>query len=66
MNVDAAALAVHDVAHGHILVELSERFIAPGPALELHVVVDEETRATRAWWEDEDGRWIGATTVGMA
>jgi hypothetical protein len=57
-------LAIHDLAADHVVVELHERVTAPGPALELHVVIDSETGETSAWWEDEDGRWLGTAMVG--
>ena len=37
-------LAVQDLAENHVVIELHERVTAPGPALELHVVIDSETR----------------------
>jgi hypothetical protein len=59
-------LAVQVVAEDHVVVELHERLTAPGPALELHVVLDSETGAATAWWEDDDGGWLGEARVGKA
>lgn len=66
MNVDDAALAVQVVAGHHVVVELHEALTAPGPALELHVVVDSETEVTSAWWDDDEGRRLMAVAVGRA
>lgn len=59
-------LAVHVIADGRFVMELHERLTSPGPALELHVARDSETRVTRAWWETEEGSWLGEATVGKA
>ena len=64
MNIDRAELAVHVVAEDHVVVELHERVAAPCPALELHVVIDCETGAASAWWEDDHGRSRWPAAVG--
>ena len=57
-------LLVHDLAADYVVLELHEALTAPGPALELHVVQDSETGASIAWWEADDGAWLGPAQVG--
>jgi hypothetical protein len=59
-------LAVHDLGDDHVVLELHEGLTAPGPALELHIVVDSETGVSSAWWEDHRGQRLGAAIVGRA
>ncbi len=66
MNVREPDLAVHDLTEDHIVLELHERLMAPGPALELHIVQDTATGTTAAWWEDDEGGWLGEASVGEA
>ena len=39
-----------DLALDYGVLELHEELTAPGPVLELHLVIDSETDATIAWW----------------
>lgn len=55
MEVMDPDLAVHDLTEDHVVVELHEPLTAPGPALELHVVVDAETGETTANAHFPDG-----------
>ena len=55
-----------DLAPDHEVLELDERLTAPGPALELHIVVDVEAGETFAWWMTDRGRMIGVADVGRA
>jgi hypothetical protein len=48
------------------VLELDEALTAPGRALELHVVIDSELGRTIAWWENEEGAFLGAPLVGDA
>jgi hypothetical protein len=66
MTVLEADLAIHNLADDHIVIELHQQLTAPGPALELHVVIDSETDRTSAWWEDEEGNWLREAQVGGA
>jgi hypothetical protein len=38
---------------------------ALGQGIELHVVTD-GVGSSIAWWEDDQGRWVGAVAVGLA
>jgi hypothetical protein len=60
------ALALHDLAEDHVVVEILERLTSPATALELHVVQDAETGATHAWRETMDGAWLALAEVGKA
>jgi hypothetical protein len=59
-------LVVHYLGADHVVVELHEQLTAPGPAVELHVVLDPETGETAAWWEDDRGILLRAALVGIS
>lgn len=52
-------------ANDHVAVELHEHS-PPKPGLELHVVVNAETREMIAGREDENGTWPRSATVRRA
>lgn len=58
------ALVVHDLDEDHVVLEIHEDLTAPGPALELHVVIDRGE--TLAWWAVESGRRLGEVLIGQA
>ena len=55
-----------DLAEDHGVLELPEHLTSPGPALELHVVISSDGTGTVAWWESDDGGWLGVVDVGLA
>lgn len=54
-----------DVAPAHGVLEFDPRLTPFGHALELHVVVCED-ETTFAWWESENGGWLGVAETGQA
>jgi hypothetical protein len=56
-------LTSFDLAPNHGVLEFHERLVA-GIGLELHVV--RADNMTFAWWESEDGGWLGVAEVGAA
>ncbi len=62
-----------DLARNRGVLELAERVTAPGPPLELHLLVlplglpgERLTWVKAAWWEDERGRHLRRQIVGRA
>ncbi len=51
---------------GYGVLEVHEALTPPGLALELHVVVGSDEHGTLAWWEAENGTWLGHVEVGLA
>jgi hypothetical protein len=54
----------HDLSADHGVLELHERWTAPGPPLELHIVRDAAAGSVAAWWEDDAGTGIVIAAVG--
>ena len=54
----------YDLDADHGVLKLDEAFTAPGPPLELYVMVDADTDQTIAWWISDEGAWLGAPVVG--
>lgn len=57
-------LVCHHLSENHVVLELDEHVTAPARAIELHVVRDSETGDAIAWWEDDNGIWLGVAVVG--
>lgn len=55
---------LHQFFPDHFVLELPERATAPGPALELHVILDPD--GSVAWRLTDRGGWLGCALVGQA
>jgi hypothetical protein len=53
-----------DIGDGYGVLELNEAVTRPRAALELHVLTTDGE--TRAFWLDDEGRWLGLAEVGDA
>jgi len=54
-----------EVGPSYGVLELDEAVTAPGPALELHVLMSERIGLV-AWWSTERGETLGFVEVGRA
>jgi len=57
-------LVVHDLGDAHYVLEIHERF-TNGVGLELHVAYTPRFRWL-AWWQRDDGTWLGMAKVQAA
>jgi hypothetical protein len=55
-----------DVGPDYGVLEVDEAITAPGPALELHLLIDRETGMTVAWWSSDGGAWLRGVMVADA